>query len=214
MSDRMPSSRNKSLLTLGGNGRWSTALPLPRSVFIYDRKSIILHWLTAVLVAALWIIAQIIDDFPAGPLRVDARSVHISLGVMLAIVLIIRLLWRNRGEGALHPDQDGWLGRLAAFGHWSLYGLAILAVILGLIHALARRDNIFNLFSLPDLAHGDRGVRNLIGTLHGWVANTLLILAIGHALLALFHHYVLRDGVMRRMLPGLGRAKGTPREQS
>ncbi|MBV9567337.1 MAG: cytochrome b [Hyphomicrobiales bacterium] len=166
------------------------------------------------LIAALWLVAQIIDAFPAGPLRVDARSVHISLGVTLAGVLIVRLLWRNRGKGALHPDREGRLDRLAAFGHWSLYGLTILAVILGVTNALARGDNIFNLFSLPDLAHGDRGVRNFTGTLHGWVANTLLILAIGHALLAFFHHYVLRDRIMLRMLPAWGRAKRTPSEQS
>ncbi|MBV9053519.1 MAG: cytochrome b [Hyphomicrobiales bacterium] len=214
MSDRMSANRNKSPPTIGENRRWSTATPLPQGTFVYDRKSIIFHWVTAVLVAALWIIAQIIDDFPAGPLRVDARSVHISLGITLAVVLALRLSWRNRGVGALHPDREGRLDRLAAFGHWSLYGLAILAVILGMMNALARGDSIFNLFSLPDLAHGDRSVRNVIGRIHGWVANTLLILAIGHALLALFHHYVLRDGVMRRMVPGWGRPKGTAGERS
>jgi cytochrome b561 len=50
-------------------------------------------------------------------------------------------------------------------------------------------------------------LRKLIGALHGWVANTLIIAVAGHALLALFHHYVLRDGIMRRMLPDAGQAR-------
>jgi cytochrome b561 len=104
--------------------------------------------------------------------------------------------------GALRPDRTGRLDRLAPIGHWLLYAIAIVAVILGITNALVRGDDIFNLFSLPDLAHGDRDVRKVVGSLHGWVANTLVILVVGHALLALIHHYVLRDGVMRRMLPG------------
>jgi cytochrome b561 len=113
----------------------------------------------------------------------------------------MRVMWRNRGVGALRPDRSGRLDRLAALGHWSLYALVILAVLLGITNALARGDNIFNLFSLPDLSQGDRDWRKFIGALHGWVANTLLILVAGHAFLALFHHYVLRDAVMRRMFP-------------
>lgn len=166
-----------------------------------------LHWCTALLVGALWILGQTINDFPAGPWRVDARSVHIALGVTVAVILVIRMRWRSRGVGALRPERTGRLDRLAEIGHWVLYALAILAVVLGITNALVRGDNIFNLFSLPDLSHGDRDVRKLVGGLHGWVANTLVILAVGHALLALFHHYVLRDGVMRRMLPDAGHAR-------
>jgi cytochrome b561 len=201
MPEHTTLARINSPLMLGGKGRWSTAQRRPQAAFTYDRKTVVLHWCTAVLVGALWLIAQIIDDFPAGALRVDARSVHISLGLALAVVLAIRVTWRNGSAGALSPVRSGRMDRAAAIGHWSLYALAILAVILGIANALARGENIFNLFALPDLAHGDREIRKLVGTLHGWVANALVILSVGHALLALFHHYILRDGVLRRMVP-------------
>jgi cytochrome b561 len=207
MSDRATMGKINSPLTLGGNGRWSTTSRRPQTAFVYDRGTIVLHWCTALLVGALWILGQTIDDFPAGPWRVDARSFHIALGVTVAVVLVIRVTWRDRGVGALRPDRTGRLDRLAAIGHWALYALAILAVASGLTNALVRGDNIFNLFSLLDLSHGDRDLRKLIGALHGWVANTLIIAVAAHALLALFHHYVLRDGVMRRMLPDAGHAR-------
>ena len=207
MSDRATMGKIKSPLTLGGNGRWSTSSRPPQTAFVYDRKTIVLHWCTALLVGALWILGQTIDDFPAGPWRVDARSVHIGLGLTVAVVLVIRVLWRSQGVGALRPERMGTLDRVAAFGHWALYALVILAVVLGIANALVRGDSIFNLFSLPDLSHGDRDLRKLVGGLHGWIANTLVILAVGHAFFALFHHYVLRDGVMRRMIPDAGQAR-------
>ena len=48
----------------------------------YDRTMIALHWLTAGLVVVLWVIAQIIDDW-TGQARVNVRSIHITLGVVL-----------------------------------------------------------------------------------------------------------------------------------
>jgi hypothetical protein len=108
MSDRATMGKINSPLTLGGNGRWSTTSRRPQTAFVYDRGTIVLHWCTALLVGALWILGQTIDDFPAGPWRVDARSFHIALGVTVAVVLVIRVTWRDRGVGALRPDRTGW----------------------------------------------------------------------------------------------------------
>ncbi|MGH8202890.1 MAG: cytochrome b/b6 domain-containing protein, partial [Steroidobacteraceae bacterium] len=54
----------------------------------YDRLSIVLHWLTAGLVVVLWTLGQTIDFFPKGAPKIDARSVHITLGATLALVLL------------------------------------------------------------------------------------------------------------------------------
>ena len=62
----------------------------------YDRRTIILHWVTAALVVLLWGIAQVIDLFPKGSPRIAARSVHITLGLLLGVVLVMRILWRTR----------------------------------------------------------------------------------------------------------------------
>jgi cytochrome b561 len=202
MPERATPARIDSPLTLAGRGRWSSAPRPPEAAFKYDARTIVLHWCTAVLVALLWTVAQVIDDFPPGPLRVDARSVHITLGVSLAVVLVVRVIWRNSGSGALSPSRSGRMDRAAVWGHRLLYVLAILAVILGITNAWVRGENIFNLFALPDLAHGDREMRKFVGTLHGWAANALVVVAIGHALVALFHHYVLRDRVLQRITPG------------
>ena len=85
----------------------------------YDRRTIVLHWMTAVLVAMLWLSAQVIDWFPNGPARVNMRSVHVLLGVVLSAVLARRIVWRSlagtrrSGRGA----SRSWL-RVADFRVW------------------------------------------------------------------------------------------------
>ena len=68
----------------------------------HDPTTIALHCVSAVLAAALWTICQTVDGFPNGPLRVDYRSMHILLGVVLGLVLVARR--RN-----LQPVQGGSL---------------------------------------------------------------------------------------------------------
>jgi cytochrome b561 len=171
--------------------------PVPR----HTRTVIALHWLTAGLVAALWIIGQTVDFAPRGALRVDYRSIHIGLGVALAVVLGVRLVWRGTRGGMLPPLDRGLLRLVAQVMHGLLYALLICVVVLGIANASVRGDSLFNLFAIPSFAPGDRGLRRAIGGYHALAANGLLILASLHAAAGLFHHFVLRDATLRRMLP-------------
>lgn len=169
----------------------------------YDTPTILLHWLTAGLVGVLWLIGQTIDFAPNGPLRVDYRSVHITLGVLLVFVLVARLVWRIGRGLTLPPDRHRLLAAAAKAIHWTLYLLLVAAVGLGLGYEWVRADSIFNLFRLSTQA--DRSVRQLLGGWHALAANAVLIVAGLHALAALSHHYVLRDQVLARMAPFMRR---------
>jgi len=175
--------------------------------FRYDRATIRLHWASAILIACLWGIAQIIDFFPNGPLRVDVRSTHITLGILLMLVLVLRLTWRGSGRGSAAPPAAGPLEQAATVGHWLLYALIILAVASGIANAWIRGESIFNLFTIPSFSPGDRDMRRLIGTIHSYATNGLVIVALGHAAMALLHHYILRDEMLGRMLPNARRMR-------
>jgi cytochrome b561 len=166
----------------------------------HDPTTIALHWISALLVVLLWVIGQTVDVFPNGPLRIDYRSVHIVLGVALGAVLVARLGWRL--GHAMPPSLDtGWLLAIARITHWLLYALMIVAVVLGLANTWARGDSVFNLFRVPAFDPGNRELRHLVGDWHALAANAVLIVAGLHAAAALFHHYILRDTILRRMLP-------------
>ena len=167
----------------------------------YDRTSILLHWATAALIVLLWAIAQVIDLFPRGTPRVMARSVHILLGAVLAVVLIIRIVWRLRSGRRLPLATSGPMGYAAVVVHYGLYVLIAATVVFGILNTWVRGDSIFGLFSITKLAPGNTGLRGTIGEWHEAIANTVLILAGLHAAAAMFHHFALRDEVLRRMWP-------------
>ena len=168
----------------------------------YDRTSILLHWATAGLVVLLWIIAHLIDDFPRGTPRITARSVHILLGVILLSLVVVRMAWRIRWGHRLPLANSGPVGYLAKAVHYGLYGLLLAVLILGIANVWVRGDSFFGLFSVPKFSP-DPKLKESVEDLHETVANIVLIVAGLHALAALAHHYFARDGVLRRMLPGV-----------
>jgi cytochrome b561 len=167
----------------------------------YDGVSITLHWLTAALVVILWTLGQTIDFFPKGTPKIDARSVHITLGATVGIVLIVRMLWRASAGRRLPRANSGWLGVTAKVVHYGLYLLVGVTVVLGIFNAWQRGDVLFNIYTIPKLFPGDLALKRTLEDLHGDFADVVLIVAGLHAAAALAHHYLLRDRVLRRMLP-------------
>ena len=90
---------------------------------------------------------------------------------------------------------------IARVTHWLLYALLVVAVGFGIANVWVRGDSIFNLFRIPPYDPGNRALMHLIGDRHALFANAVLIVAGVHAAAALFHHYILRDATLRRMLP-------------
>jgi cytochrome b561 len=176
--------------------------PVDTTATRYDGRTMLLHWLTAILVATQWLGAQTIDWFPRGPLRVDARSVHITMGVLLAVVLVARILWRLT-EGRRLPLADkGALNVVAKGTHWVLYLLLIAMVTAGIALTWARGDSLFNVVSIPSFAPGDKPLTEQIFEIHSTIAWIILGLVGLHAGAALVHRYLWHDGVLARMLPG------------
>ena len=169
----------------------------------YDRTTILLHWAVVILVAGQWIGAHSIDWFPKGPLRVDARSLHILFGSLLALIFLYRVFWRS-GRGSALVRQPSQIQNVASKTmHLTLYVVLGVILCLGISLALVRGDSIFGLFHVPALGSYPLDQRHAlgeqIGAYHGLAANIILYLAGLHACAALGHHFLLKDDVLRRM---------------
>lgn len=171
----------------------------------YDRRTVAAHWIVAGLVVAQWVGGQTIDWFAKGGPRIDARSVHLVLGTLLAAALIFRVQWRLRRGRRFAVDWGSLDGGAAAIMHLALYAMLVAVVALGLFNEALRGDSLFNVAHLPKLGAYGKEARHLLSnrvtTWHGIAANLLLVLAGLHATAALVHHYVVRDGTLQRMLP-------------
>jgi len=167
----------------------------------YDTRTVCLHWLTAGLVIILWCLGQTIDWFPRGVPRIFARSTHISLGAVLALVLLTRIWWRLTGGEHLTALGSRTVQSLAKAMHMALYLVLLAAVILGVANTWVRGDNLFNLYKIASVAPGNKALRASVEDYHAFAANLLLILAGLHAAAGLAHQYILKDGTLNRMLP-------------
>ena len=169
----------------------------------YDKVAIALHWATALLVVVQFAMAVSWDWF-ARPTRQAMESVHISLGMLLTAVIVARIAWRLIPGHQVSSLAIGWV-RLASKGvHYLLYAMLIAQAGLGFAFRWAQGHAVefFGLAGIPgpfgELA---RPERRQLHELHEWLGWGIVILALGHALAALYHHYVLKDRVLARMLP-------------
>ena len=173
---------------------------------VYDRRTVLLHWLTALTVVFLWVGAHAIDWFGKGSPRVDARSVHIVVGVLLVFLVTYRLVWRLTG-GTHLTYASSWSKMSARLMHGALYLLIFAIGGLGMFNAWVRGDSLFGLAHIPPFGTYDTGARHALSErvvgFHSLAANLLLLLAGLHAAAALLHQFVLKDKLMRRMLPQL-----------
>lgn len=170
----------------------------------YDRTTIALHWIVALMVPLQWAGAHMIDWFPKGPLRVDVRSLHIVCGVLLAALLVYRLYWR-RTHGVHFARRAGaTFEALAIAVHYLLYALLATVLALGIFNAWLRGDDLFGLFHIPQFGNYSKDARHLFANQivdwHRLASNVLLVMAAGHAAVALVHHFWLKDAVLTRML--------------
>ena len=176
----------------------------------YDTFTLLLHWVTAASVIFLFASAHIWELLERGtPLRKGLQAVHISCGILLALVMVIRPLWRlvsHISSRFLMPPIEGTrLARSLAHGvHGALYLLLLIQIVLGFLFRWSQQEpfRFFGLFDLSGWVSVTPSLRHTLAQWHGNVAWALIALASAHAFAALFHHYLLRDGVLRRMLPG------------
>jgi cytochrome b561 len=170
----------------------------------YDPRTIWFHWLTALLVVAQWAGAKTIDWWPKGPLQVDAISMHITFGILLGALVLVRIWWRATDGRRLPEVGTGILPLLAKAMHWGLYLLILTVVALGLTMISMHSFSYFNFFMLPVVTTGSRQLVRSVKGYHDLGATTILIAAGLHAAIALVHQYAWRNGVLARMIPRLG----------
>ena len=184
-------------------------MQLRNSTRHYGPIALTTHWLTVLLVAVAWLIGTFGDVLPRGAPRQTGLFVHMSAGLAILILALLRLAWRSFDPPPpLEPTRLGpWQEIAARHAHLGLYALLIAIPIMGVTLQFARGEAlpVFGLAHIASPWARDRAFAGSVREVHEVLANILMIAVGLHAAVALAHHYVLRDRTLVRMLPGNGR---------
>jgi cytochrome b561 len=132
------------------------------------------------------------------------QSLHVSVGVLFTVVIVARVIWRVIPGHQRPSIVSGWVETASKIVHYLLYVLLVVQAGLGFLFRWAQGHPVsfFGLFGIPNpLGVMDKATRHTVHDLHEKVGWAIIIIALGHALAALYHHYRLHDRVLGRMLP-------------
>jgi cytochrome b561 len=159
----------------------------------YGSLSIALHWLMLILLAVVYACIELRGIFPKDSAERDLmKSLHFMLGLSVFVLVWLRLILK-----VTHPTP-----RLM---HWALYALMIGLPLAGwvILSAAGKPIPFFGL-ELPALVAPDTDLAKFVKGWHEWFGALGYWLIGLHALAGLYHHYVVRDNTLLRMLPQKG----------
>jgi cytochrome b561 len=181
----------------------------------YTATAKTLHWLIALLIFVLFPLGWIMDDL-TGVQKFQAYNMHKSLGLTVLALMILRLVWRFFNAVPELPAGVPARQKMAAHAlQHAFYAVVFLITLAGwaLISTSDKPSMLFNqqlpipkLPWLADLAGPDRkfyhGILEEVHGALGWVLLGLLVL---HAAAALYHGFVLKDGILASMTRKAGK---------
>ena len=181
----------------------------------YDIASRVFHWLTAMAVLAAFILGpeHFGRDMRQGmdPATQWDIVVHESLGILVMALTLLRLLWLVLRPAKPRFDMPGWMQKANQITHGLLW-LLLLAVPMSALLGLGGEGHPLTLLGgiriddMPWITHSALAEFTDWGDLHSLLGDAILWLSGLHAVAAIFHHFVLKDGVLRSMLPALKKA--------
>lgn len=172
----------------------------------YGLVNILLHWLMAFGYIALLAVGFIMTDMEDSDSKWQVYMLHKSFGFTILVFALFRLVWKLSGPV---PTIDFFTKKYEVIaykiGHFFLYFAMIGIPFSGWLMSSAadKSINYFNIATIPNITSPNENLAKLAREAHEIIAYFLIILIIGHVLVALYHHLIKKDNTIYRMLkPG------------
>lgn len=179
-------------------------MPLRNTAEAYGSLAKFLHWTIVILIVVQWYLAETAHELPEG--SAEASSLigwHVSLGLTVLLLALVRIGWKV--YNGRHPAPLGdvvWQRKAAAAGHGILYLLILLQPFSGWLMSSAggHTPHLFGI-GFPSLMAENHDLHETLEEVHEVLFNVLVVVAVVHVAAALYHHFLLKDDTLRRMLP-------------
>lgn len=168
----------------------------------YGWGAILLHWLAAVAIVAMFLIGEQFEDLPRGPEKSALMGLHIGLGVLVAPLLLARVAARFVQVKPEPLPQHRLLTLLSTVVHVGLAMAIVVLVVSGplTVFSAGRALNVFGWFQIPSPMVRNQELHEIAETVHVVAVKVMFALVIAHVLGVVKHLVVDRDKTLLRML--------------
>jgi cytochrome b561 len=169
----------------------------------YGTTAKVFHWLVVALLIVQYPLGKLMPHVHRGMTPGDAMTFHISFGIAILALMVLRLCWRIAHPVTPARSLPAWQQLISEAVHWLLYVLVLATTMTGWIFASERGWSIslFSAVPLPMLPTEGTLLANAIGKWHGTMEWMLLLVIGAHVAAAMAHTFIFRDRIMQRMLP-------------
>lgn len=169
----------------------------------YGLISIAIHWISALLILFLFGLGiYMVDLGYYDDWYHEAPELHISLGLVVLLLMLIRVIWRIGNPTPVELAAKRAQNLAAKFVKLGLYALVFIVLISGYLITTAEGQpaSMFNLIKFPVLTELSSQNVDLAGEIHEYLAWGIVLLVVLHVAGALLHHFIIRDRTLMRML--------------
>jgi cytochrome b561 len=169
----------------------------------YGTTAKVFHWLIVALLIVQFPLGWLMPDIHRGMKPGDAMTFHISFGITILALIVLRFFWRITHPVASASSLPAWQQLISEAVHWLLYALVFATTMTGWIFASERGWSISLFFAtpLPTLPIEGSLLARSIGNWHGTMEWSLFLVIGAHVAAAMAHTFIFRDRIMQRMLP-------------
>ena len=167
----------------------------------YAPLAVLLHWTLAVLIIGMvalgWYMMEIEDD----PGSAWFFNLHKSIGLVIAGLVLLRLVWRlGHRPAPLPASLPSWQVSLSRATHGLLYAAMVAMPLFGIIGALlSKKGIVFFGTALPRVFEANHDLAEIFFDAHSITTWILVALVSVHVLAGLKHLLIDKDGVFQRM---------------
>jgi len=170
----------------------------------YGSVAKFLHWLVFILILTLILVGFFWQD--TGDSKYTVINIHKLIGLFTMLIVLVRIAWAINNTKPGYPMMARWEKIVLHATHGLIYLLLLAMPISGWVMATAAgySPRLLGLaFPMPGIPQ-DMALAGLANKAHFYFAWALIALVSLHILAALKHHFINRDNVLKRMMPGQG----------
>jgi cytochrome b561 len=169
----------------------------------YGTVNKFLHWSIGLLIIAMVAVGMYMTSMEGSDQKWYIYGLHKSFGIVVLVLVFARVLWRLVNiTPDLPASMPDWQKKASKLTHYALYLIMVVYPVSGFLMSVmaGRYIEVFGMFTIPFFTEE----KTATASAAHWMHVNLTYVAIGlisfHVFAALYHHFFVKDDVLRRMI--------------